>query len=186
MGFLLFLIKIKISKSYLIYYKQNISIKPLLARSFFTDFQRLESENLMWFVGFVEGDGSFSVNKNGRYIKYEFNIELSTRDVELLYKIKSMLGKDNKCSCKEKRSFSFRENKPIKACSSLLSFFPVGSITFRTRDNTQMARLKIASKKDLINRIIGKNVGKKGKILFPFSTNVLVKKSFAFLFEKKL
>jgi ubiquinol-cytochrome c reductase cytochrome b subunit len=76
----------------------------------------------MWFVGFVEGDGAFSVNKNGKYIKYEFAIELSIRDIELLYKIKSMLG--------------------------------VGFITFRTRNNSEMARFKISSKKDLINVII--------------------------------
>jgi hypothetical protein len=30
----------------------------------------------MWFVGFVETDGTFSVNKNGTYAKYEFAIEL--------------------------------------------------------------------------------------------------------------
>lgn len=57
-----------------------------------TNPQRLNSEDLMWFVGFVEGDGSFSVNKNGKYAKYEFNIELSKRDIQLLYKIKTMLG----------------------------------------------------------------------------------------------
>ena len=54
--------------------------------------QRLNAEDLMWLVGFVEGDGSFSVNKNGKYVKYEFAIELSARDVQLLYKIKNMLG----------------------------------------------------------------------------------------------
>jgi hypothetical protein len=36
-----------------------------------SDSQRLNAEDLMWFVGFVEGDGAFSVNKNGKYIKYE-------------------------------------------------------------------------------------------------------------------
>ena len=57
-----------------------------------TNSQRLHSKDLMWFVGFVEADGSFSVNKNGKYAKYEFSIELSKRDTQLLYKIKSMLG----------------------------------------------------------------------------------------------
>jgi len=36
-----------------------------------TNPQRLPSEDLMWFVGFVEGNGSFSINKNGKYAKYE-------------------------------------------------------------------------------------------------------------------
>jgi LAGLIDADG endonuclease len=88
----------------------------------YTNPQRLNSKDLMWFVGFVEADGSFSINKNGKYAKYEFCIELSKRDVQLIYKIKSMLG--------------------------------IGSITFRTRNKSEMVRLKIASKTDLILTII--------------------------------
>nr|QJS52070.1 putative LAGLIDADG homing endonuclease [Stigeoclonium helveticum] len=57
-----------------------------------TNPQRLNSKDLMWFVGFVEADGWFSINKNGKYAKYEFAVELSKRDIQLLYKIKSMLG----------------------------------------------------------------------------------------------
>jgi hypothetical protein len=44
------------------------------------DPQRLNAEDLSWFVGFVEGDGSFSVNKNGKYVKYEFTIEVSIQE----------------------------------------------------------------------------------------------------------
>ncbi len=29
----------------------------------------------MWLIGFVEGDLSFSVNTNGKYLKNEVNIE---------------------------------------------------------------------------------------------------------------
>ena len=54
--------------------------------------QRLNAADLMWLVGFVEGDGSFGVNKNGKYFKCEFTIDNSIRDVQLLYKIKKMLG----------------------------------------------------------------------------------------------
>jgi ubiquinol-cytochrome c reductase cytochrome b subunit len=54
--------------------------------------QRLNARDLMWLVGLVEGDGSFSVNKNGKYVKYEFSIEIHVNDVKLLYQIKSMLG----------------------------------------------------------------------------------------------
>lgn len=56
------------------------------------DLQRLNAENLIWFVGFFEGDGSFSVNKNGKYLKYECSIELSIKDIQCLYKIKRLLG----------------------------------------------------------------------------------------------
>nr|AOO35689.1 LAGLIDADG homing endonuclease [Dunaliella salina] len=46
----------------------------------------------MWLVGFVEGDGCFSVNKNGKYVKHEFAIEIHISDIKLLYKMKSILG----------------------------------------------------------------------------------------------
>ena len=43
-------------------------------------------------MGLIEGDGWFSITKNGKYIKYEFGIELGIRDVQLIYKIKELLG----------------------------------------------------------------------------------------------
>jgi len=56
--------------------------------------QRLHAEDLIYayLVGFIEGDGYFTVTKNGLYIIYEFGMELSIKDVELLYKIKKLLG----------------------------------------------------------------------------------------------
>jgi len=54
--------------------------------------QRPNARDLMWLVGFVEGDGCFSVNKNGKYVKYEFAIEIHISDIKLLHKIKSILG----------------------------------------------------------------------------------------------
>lgn len=54
--------------------------------------QRLHAKDMAWLVGFVEGDGWFSITKNGNYCKYEFGIEVSQRDIQLLYKIKEMLG----------------------------------------------------------------------------------------------
>jgi len=47
---------------------------------------------MAWLVGFVEGDGWFSITKNGIYCKYEFGIEVSEKDIKLLYKLKEMLG----------------------------------------------------------------------------------------------
>jgi len=57
--------------------------------------QRLNAEDLAWFVGFVEGNGWFDMEENGPYLKYEFGIEVSIADVQLMYKIKTMLGVGN-------------------------------------------------------------------------------------------
>lgn len=56
--------------------------------------QRLHAENLIYayIVGLFEGDGFFSVSKNGIYFHCEMGIELNIRDVELIYKIKNILG----------------------------------------------------------------------------------------------
>ena len=56
--------------------------------------QRLNAEDLtyIYLVGLIEGDGWFSITKNGNYCKYEFGIELHIRDVKLIYKIKELLG----------------------------------------------------------------------------------------------
>ena len=39
-----------------------------------------------------EGDGYFTITKKGNYLTYELGIELSIKDVQLIYKIKSLLG----------------------------------------------------------------------------------------------
>lgn len=45
-----------------------------------------------YIVGLFEGDGFFSITKKGKYITYELGIELSIKDVQLIYKIKKLLG----------------------------------------------------------------------------------------------
>ena len=45
-----------------------------------------------YIVGLFEGDGYLSITKKGIYLLYEVGIELSKKDVQLIYKIKSMLG----------------------------------------------------------------------------------------------
>lgn len=45
-----------------------------------------------YIVGLFEGDGFFSITKKGKYLTYELGIELSIRDVQLIYKIKDLLG----------------------------------------------------------------------------------------------
>lgn len=56
--------------------------------------QRLNTENLIYayLVGLIEGNGWFSISKKGKYLTYEFGIEVSIRDVQLIYKIKKILG----------------------------------------------------------------------------------------------
>jgi hypothetical protein len=56
--------------------------------------QRLHAENLThpYLVGLFEGDGFFSITKKGKYLTYELGIELSIKDVQLIYKIKKLLG----------------------------------------------------------------------------------------------
>ena len=54
--------------------------------------QRLNARDHMWLVGFVEGDGYFGVTRNGKYVKYVFSIDLQISDIQLLYKIKDILG----------------------------------------------------------------------------------------------
>lgn len=56
--------------------------------------QRLHAEDLTYayLVGLFEGDGFFSITKKGKYLTYELGIELSIRDAQLIYKIKSLLG----------------------------------------------------------------------------------------------
>jgi ubiquinol-cytochrome c reductase cytochrome b subunit len=56
--------------------------------------QRLHAEDLTYayLVGLFEGDGYFTITKKGKYLTYELGIELSIKDVQLIYKIKALLG----------------------------------------------------------------------------------------------
>lgn len=56
--------------------------------------QRLHAGDLRYayIVGLFEGDGYFSITKKGIYLLYEVGIELSIKDAQLIYKIKSLLG----------------------------------------------------------------------------------------------
>ena len=62
--------------------------------STFETSQRLHAGDLTqaYLVGLFEGDGFFSISKKGKYLTYELGIELSIRDVQLIYKLKRLLG----------------------------------------------------------------------------------------------
>jgi len=63
-------------------------------KSYFEVPQRLHAGDLTYamLVGLIEGDGWFSISKKGKYLMYELGIEMSIRDVQLIHKIKDMLG----------------------------------------------------------------------------------------------
>lgn len=56
--------------------------------------QRLHAKNLnyAYLVGLFEGEGFFTVTKKGEYFQCELGIELSIKDVQLIYKIKRLLA----------------------------------------------------------------------------------------------
>jgi hypothetical protein len=70
--------------------------KPAGVRSLHTleASQRLHAGDLTYayIVGLFEGDGFFTLTKKGKYLTYELGIELSIKDVQLIYKIKKILG----------------------------------------------------------------------------------------------
>jgi len=74
--------------------RQPAEVQKLEYSTFLSAFQRLESGNFIYpyLVGLIEGDGWFSVSKKGKYIMFELGIELSIRDIQLIYKIKDLLG----------------------------------------------------------------------------------------------
>jgi hypothetical protein len=80
-----------------------------------TTLQRLNAVDLFfpYLVGLIEGDGYFSITKNGKYIKFEFGIELNIRDVQLLHKIKKLLGSG---------VISFRKRKSLNMIVDMVSF----------------------------------------------------------------
>jgi len=79
------------------YVKTKIAMRiPAGVRSLHTSqtLQRLNAGDLTYayLVGLFEGDGWFTVSKKGKYLLYEIGIEMSIRDVQLIYKIKNLLG----------------------------------------------------------------------------------------------
>lgn len=85
--------------------------------------QRLNAEDMAWLVGLVEGDGWFSITKNGKYCKYEFGIELHERDIQMLYKIKKALGVGTISFKKDQNKVSFRIRKKPHLKEVILPIF---------------------------------------------------------------
>lgn len=94
-------ISISLAVIYLYYIKLKVKIIATKGESaevkkinFDEASQRLNTGNLIYayLVGLFEADGWFSLARKGKYLGYELGIELSIRDVQLIYKIKKLLG----------------------------------------------------------------------------------------------
>lgn len=73
-----------------------------------------------YFVGLIEGDGWFNISKKGEYLMYELGIEMNIRDVQLIYKLKKVLGvgivkfkKDKKTGKDISVTYSIRNKKDL-------------------------------------------------------------------------
>ena len=87
----LFLIILTISVKIIMTWGQSAGVRSISTSE---ASQRLHAGDLIYayLVGLFEGDGFFTITKKGKYLTYELGIELSIRDVQLIYKIKSLLG----------------------------------------------------------------------------------------------
>jgi len=108
--------------------------------------QRLEAGNYIYpyLVGLIEGDGWFTVSKKGKYLMFELGIELSIRDVQLIYKIKDLLGvgtvffrnKENK-SILEEKNISVNSKSDAKLNKNR------NNVVFRIRNKSHLKEIII-------------------------------------------
>lgn len=87
----LFLILLIISVKIIMTWGQSAGVRSISTSE---ASQRLHAGDLIYayIVGLFEGDGYFAITKKGKYLTYELGIELSVKDVQLIYKIKDLLG----------------------------------------------------------------------------------------------
>ena len=92
----------------------------MLHRPYTTDTapQRLNARQQAWLVGFYEADGWFGMSRNGKYIQYECALELSIREVPLLYQIQNLLNVSGSIRPRKDRpdivTFKIRNKKDLK------------------------------------------------------------------------
>lgn len=96
--------------------KLNLKSQPAEVNNKSEASQRLNTENLeyAYLVGLIEADGWFTFFKNNNYITFEMGIELHRRDIELLSKIKALLGAGNIREVNKKVRFSIRKKEHLK------------------------------------------------------------------------
>lgn len=100
---LILIISVKITMTW----RQSAGVRSIHTS---TASQRLHAGDPIYayLVGLFEGDGFFSITKKGKYLTYELGIEVSIKDVQLIYKIKDLLGIG---------VISFRKRKEIETVS---------------------------------------------------------------------
>lgn len=127
------------SRNYSNYYLNNNNYSNDLNFS-----QRLESGDFIYpyLVGLIEGDGWFSVSKKGKYIMYEFGIEVSIRDIQLIYKIKKLLGVGT-IYIRNKSNSNNRNSENLNVESSLLSKNVRNNVIFRIRNKSHLKNIII-------------------------------------------
>lgn len=65
-----------------------------IRNKFFKNYLQNDNNYLVYayLIGLFEGHGYFTITKKGIYLTYELGIELPIKDIQLIYKIKSLLG----------------------------------------------------------------------------------------------
>ena len=109
---------------------------------------KLNEVGSAWFVGLIQGDGWFTVAKNGKYCKYEFGIELHIRDIQMLYKIKKALGVGTMFIRKDQQKAMFRIRNKNHLRAIILPIFDLYPM-FSTK---QLKYLKF--RENLLNNVI--------------------------------
>jgi len=75
-----------------------------------TSTNKLDKKFIEWFVGFTDGDGSFSICKCGKYYKLQFSLSQSYYNMRILYYVKSKLGYGNVTKYEKTKMANFRIN----------------------------------------------------------------------------
>ena len=94
--------------------------------------QRLHAGDLTYayLVGLFEGDGFFSIAKKGKYLTYEVGLEMNIKDIQLLYKIKKLLGVGKIDIRKDRNTAIFRLRKKSQLKDIILPIFDQFPISY--------------------------------------------------------
>ena len=113
----------------LIIHSHNNSIDKLISLSFFKTLQRLNMKHLFnqnflqWFVGFVDGDGCFSVHKDKNRYTLSFKISQSSVNRQVIYKIKKHFKIGNVNIDKKNNMVSYVIRDKKKLCQIIYPIF---------------------------------------------------------------
>jgi len=104
----------------------NYSVIMFLNPNFIRTYSSLQTPTINdnqfieWFVGFTDGDGSFSICKCGKYYKLQFSLSQSYYNMRILYYVKSKLGYGSVTKYEKSKMANFRISD-----SKVLAIFPI-------------------------------------------------------------